>query len=84
MAKKYEDAIEALQYIMEVEEDDFIDSLSIDAEVILTEEESESIEDLDRDSEELARLIAKACNSGSMHIFARAYRGLVSIQLDNV
>jgi len=84
MAKKHKDAIEALQYIMEVEEEDFIDSLSMDAEVILTEEESESIEDLERDSDEMAKLIAKACNGGSMHIFAVAYRGLVSLQLDNI
>jgi hypothetical protein len=70
-----EDAIEALRYIMDLELDDFCDELS-DSSIDITEEESESLEDLNLDSEEFKRIIAKACSGGDMHIYARAYRGL--------
>ena len=75
MNKSKEDAIEALRYIMDSELDDFCDGLSVGS-FDITEEESESLEDLDLESEEFKRIIAKACNGGDMHIYARAYRGL--------
>jgi hypothetical protein len=75
-----DDAIAALRYIIETEQDDFVDCISTGAIPEISEEDCEEIYDLERDSEEFAKIIANACNTGDMHIFARAYRGLNGVK----
>ena len=76
--KMNEDAKEALKYILQTELEDFLEFVAIDDPMGLTEDEVEDLYNIPDNSQEFSKLIEKACNGGSMHIYARAYRGLHS------